>query len=246
MVNVARDMDWHRGKKTDDFVDHFGPDLSQTVNPADHSFREIANVDYAVDWHRGHKEDQVLESLRPDLTVLKTGIHHQEFRDSEKVDYALDWHRGRAAELDSSFQEFEALDQIRKGGDQYTPLQDAVANHKYRQLVRIDHSVDWHHVSPVKKRSFSGGLGEPGEDHKPNKGLVREGMEGHRGDFGGASELFKVKHAPDMEVQGIAEQVARFNPFPGTHQMQYSMLLYAFDRFKCIAHVLNRIPLDRS
>lgn len=71
MVNVARDMDWHRGKKTDDFVDHFGPDLSQTVNPADHSFREIANVDYAVDWHRGHKEDQVLESLRPDLTVLK-------------------------------------------------------------------------------------------------------------------------------------------------------------------------------
>lgn len=210
MVNVARDMDWHRGKKTDDFVDHFGPDLSQTVNPADHSFREIANVDYAVDWHRGHKEDQVLESLRPDLTVLKTGIHHQEFRDSEKVDYALDWHRGRAAELDSSFQEFEALDQIRKGGDQYTPLQDAVANHKYRQLVRIDHSVDWHHASPVKKRSFSGGLGEPGEDHKPNKGLVREGMEGHRGDFGGASELFKVKHAPDMEVQGIAEQVARF------------------------------------
>ena len=36
------------------------------------------------------------------------------------------------------------------------------------------------------------------------------------------------------------------NPFPGTHQIQYSMLLYAFDRFKCIAHVLNRIPLDRS
>ena len=208
---IDHDMDWHRGKKTDDFVDRFGPDLSQTVNPADHSFREMVNIDHAVDWHRGHKEDQVLESLRPDLTVVEAGIHNQEFRDSEKVDYALDWHRGRAAELDNSFQEFEALDQIRKGSDQYTPLQDAVANHKYRQLVRIDHSVDWHHASPVQKKgSFSGGLGEPGEDLELNKGLVRKGMEGRRGDFGGASELLKGRHAPDREVQGIAEQVARF------------------------------------
>jgi hypothetical protein len=205
LQGVEYDADWHRGGKADDVLKQFAPDLSQTVNPADHAFRELTNIDNAFDWNRNQKGEKYTEDIVPDLSGAESVYDHI-FRDNERVDRGMDWHGPSKSKHDQSFQEPFYLADGRDEEDAFVSRDAGVANHDFRPLLRVDHAYDWHQ-SPKRRNHTDDFNTVPGEDWDGTKGMVRQGMTGNRGDFGGGNEILDTSYEPEpyTELQAALE-----------------------------------------